>query len=146
MVEIKSMTYEQARRDYFELEMQRAQNRIEHWKRKLEKAKSGTAQIEAHKNASDAGWEYNFYKDALEALEAAKDTKVPTNQPKWISVEERLPGHGAGMFFIVCRDDGAVHEARFEISNGRWYELTTEGLWEIDVNHWIPLPEPPKEG
>lgn len=79
-------------------------------------------------------------KDAItyiQQLEAA--------QPKWISVEDRLPGHGTGMFFMVCRDNGAVHEARFEISNGRWYELTTEGLWEIDVTHWMPLPEPPKE-
>ena len=69
MAEIKGATYEQCRRDFLEQEMQKAQNRIDFWKRKLEKAKAGMAQLECHKNASDAGWEYNYYKDALEALE-----------------------------------------------------------------------------
>ena len=75
--------------------------------------------------------------DTIEALGAA--------QPKWISVEDRLPGYNAGMRFIVSRDDGTVCEGRFEVSNGRWYKLTTDGLWEIEVTHWMPLPQPPKE-
>lgn len=69
-----------------------------------------------------------------------KVAQLEAAQPKWISVEERLPGYNAGMRFIVSRNDGTVCEGRFEVSNGRWYELTTEGLWEIEVTHWMPLP------
>lgn len=69
-----------------------------------------------------------------------KVSQLEAAQPKWISVEERLPGYKEGMRFIVSRNDGTVCEGRFEVSNGRWYELTTDGLWEIEVTHWMPLP------
>ena len=129
MVEIKVVSYEQCRRDFMLNEMQKAQNRIDFWKRKLEKAKSGTAQLECHKNASDAGWEYNYYKDALEALE---------NQPKWISVEERLPEDGVDV--LVWRD-GCFAIAHIIMAD----DWTYTGIGG-DPTHWMPLPEPPKEG
>lgn len=83
--------------------------------------------------------------DLKMAFEDGYRAGLEAAQPKWISVDERLPGYNAGMHFIVSRDDGTVGKGRFEVSNGRWYELTTEGLWEIEVTHWMPLPEPPKE-
>ena len=78
--------------------------------------------------------------DNLEYIQQLEATR-----PKWISVDERLPGYGAGLYFIVCLDDGKVTEGRFEQSNGRWYQSTGEELWEIDVTHWMHFPEPPQE-
>ena len=82
-------------------------------------------------------------KDALayiKQLEAA--------QPKWISVEERLP------------DDRGNFITKIHCNNGDWIEMNTfdymEKEWWHDavnctvkatdfVTHWMPLPEPPKE-
>lgn len=83
--------------------------------------------------------------DLKMAFEDGYRAGLEAAQPKWISVDERLPGYNAGMRFIVSRDDGTVKEGRFEVSNGRWYELTAEGLWKIEVTHWMPMPDSPKE-
>ena len=129
MVELKAISYEESRLEYFRKQRDSAKRRMNYWCGAKQANRAGW--MEASDRASEASAQYNFYKDALEALAA---------QPKWISVEERLPGYNAGMRFIVSRNDGTVCEGRFEVSNGRWYELTTEGLWEIEVTHWMPLP------
>ena len=69
-------------------------------------------------------------------------------QPKWISVEERLP------------DDRGNFITKIHCDNGDWIEVNTfdymEKEWWHDavnctakatdfVTHWMPLPEPPKE-
>ena len=70
----------------------------------------------------------------IQQLEAA--------QPKWISVEERLPEIGVN---VLTRTVGLLHP----ISTG-WYSPTRKN-WCLDngstlkVTHWMPLPEPPKE-
>ena len=70
--------------------------------------------------------------DTIEALEAT--------QPKWISVEERLPEKDGK--FIVCTAKGSVYCTRFK-AYGK------SGSFQTDINthitHWMSLPEPPKE-
>ena len=83
---------------------------------------------------------------------------------KWISVEERLPE-------FKVNDSGVIHTSTVLYRRGkektvhlgyvikttvvnsnteeifvfnRWYDQHGE-LWE-DVTHWMPLPEPPKDG
>lgn len=129
MVELKAISYEESRLEYFRKQRDSAKRRMNYWCGAKQANRVGW--MEASDRASEASAQYNFYKDALEALAA---------QPKWISVEDRLPGYNAGMRFIVSRDDGTVCEGLFEVSNGRWYEVTTDGLWEIEVTHWMPLP------
>lgn len=52
---------------------------------------------------------------------------------EWISVEERLPGDGAGV--LVFLDTGAMS------ISWQW-----RGKWdEKGVTHWMPLPKPPGE-
>lgn len=71
-------------------------------------------------------------------VQAAKDQLADGGKvmPEWISVEERLPKEGEQIFVVYsgehCKD---VHLSCYE--NG-WSSL-------IDVTHWMPLPEAPKD-
>ena len=58
---------------------------------------------------------------------------------KWISVEERLPKCGER---VLITDGAAVFEAYLSISH-KW--VRSGLLWQENVTHWMPLPEPPKE-
>ena len=89
MLSFKSISYEEMRLEYFREQRDSAERRMNYWCRPKQADRVGW--MEASDRASEAGAQYNFYKDALEALEAAKDINVPAAQPKWISVEERLP-------------------------------------------------------
>lgn len=60
-------------------------------------------------------------------------------QPRWISVEERLPEENGK--YIVCTAKGSVYCTKFSIG--------VHGSFHTDmythISHWMPLPEPPKE-
>ena len=60
-------------------------------------------------------------------------------QPRWISVEERLPEENGK--YIVCTAKGSVYCTKFSID--------VCGIFHTDmythISHWMPLPEPPKE-
>ena len=136
MVGITAMTYEQVRSKYFEEQMQKAQRRMKYWEARIDRTRPDNLMDEAHSKAADAGWEYNFYKDALEALAA---------QPKWISVEERLPKQYVSVLvYMSDKYPGpTVHEGY----------LMPDGIWDAahylrnpgEVTYWMPMPEPPKE-
>jgi hypothetical protein len=69
----------------------------------------------------------------------------------WVSVTERLPDHKGGYFdttpCLLAWDDGTVEsgwycgQGSFQHANGDmdYHE-------EAKVTHWMPLPQPPKEG
>ena len=70
---------------------------------------------------------------------------------EWISVKERLPepefrGEQRG-FYLVALSNGVVKELAYEFHD---YEnmLFDVGWHETayPVTHWMPLPDPPKEG
>lgn len=67
----------------------------------------------------------------------AKDTDVPS---KWIPVTERLPE-------TTCRNL-AMTKYGFQVlayfTGKEWRH--SPSLSVIDVTHWMPMPEPPKEG
>ena len=54
---------------------------------------------------------------------------------KWISVEERLPESDG--FYLTYREDDV--RVTWYGSGGLWRHI-----WNNDVTHWMPLPEPPK--
>ena len=61
---------------------------------------------------------------------------------KWIPVTERLP-EKEGRYLCVVRivKSGAVY---VQMMNGDRYGFSLEHIYNDDVTHWMPLPEPPK--
>ena len=62
---------------------------------------------------------------------------------RWIPVTERLPER-EGRYLCVKRigKSGAVYVT---MMNGDGYGFSMEHIYNDDVTHWMPLPEPPKE-
>jgi hypothetical protein len=75
-------------------------------------------------------------RDALALIE-----RLEAAQPKWISVKERLP-EKAGKY-IVCTRKMSVYCTAFRFFHGKGYFATDS---TTHITHWMPLPEPPKEG
>ena len=75
--------------------------------------------------------------DAADAIE-----ELLAKVPHWISVEERLPENGK---FVLVSDGDDIDTAC------RYKALTPDEVetffWDsvLEVTHWMPLPEPPKE-
>lgn len=83
----------------------------------------------------------------------AEDNNVPC---KWIPVSERLPDE-SGLYLVYER----IETMKRWITNfdrevgkfGNWWDTAPKGakyercvFLEMEVTHWMPLPEPPKEG
>lgn len=67
---------------------------------------------------------------------------------EWISVKERLPDEGIAV--LCSRSDAGIIVGEVNIIYD-FFEKTHNAVWnecqefiEIDVTHWMPLPEPPK--
>jgi hypothetical protein len=63
--------------------------------------------------------------------------------PKWISVkDERKPKNGEDTLVVVFNGYETYIDTDFFVCDREWY-LESENR---KVTHWMPLPEPPKEG
>lgn len=58
---------------------------------------------------------------------------------KWISVDERLPEDRKDVLVYLKGGDFRVSHC----AAGGYWQIWTR---ELDVTHWMPLPDPPKEG
>ena len=64
-------------------------------------------------------------------------------KPHWISVDE-LPKIGEDV--LVLREDGEMQVAhQYNESIARWWSVDGFPL-KNNITHWMPLPQPPKEG
>lgn len=61
---------------------------------------------------------------------------------EWISVKDRLPEDNA---VVLCKCRAGIYEVLMWIG-GSWYHDTNHCYMKGFVTHWMPLPEPPKEG
>jgi len=59
---------------------------------------------------------------------------------EWISVDERLP-EGSHSVLIYSKD-GEVGEGFF--SRGKWLQYRWSA--SVKATHWMPKPQPPKQG
>ena len=64
-------------------------------------------------------------------------------KPKWIPVTERLPEQNTRVIgFMAWKGITAI-----EYQNENWYSIDhLQPLPNEAVTHWMPLPEPPKDG
>ena len=63
---------------------------------------------------------------------------------KWIPVSERLPEEGKTV--LCLKDTGDCWLAMWNYCDDRLWSDGEAWCSEICVTHWMPLPEPPKEG
>jgi hypothetical protein len=102
-------------------------------------------------------------------IELAELTREFVIKPRWIPVTERLPEDGVAVNIVWRNHSPVIYYQRIKDKpqtatgvcyHGRWYwwsavvqdYLAEYGEWEpdkmdeaIEVTHWQPLPEPPKE-
>jgi hypothetical protein len=68
---------------------------------------------------------------------------------KWISVEERLPEVGKEVLICDARDSFLGMFSLEEMKSDEVYYWFDGDGWRLpsdEVTHWMPLPEPPKDG
>ena len=58
----------------------------------------------------------------------------------WISVKDRLPERFERV--LVCRENRKVEQGFRDV--GDWWKVY--GTRTKHITHWMPMPEPPKEG
>lgn len=85
--------------------------------------------------------------DLKMAFEDGYQAGVEAAQPKWISVDERLPDKSGEVLICV---HGYVTVAwysvnRFETGGGMVFFVDDHFADGNEVTHWMPLPKPPKE-
>ena len=78
--------------------------------------------------------------DAIEDLDNRLNLHRQGKISHWIPVTERLPERNYNC--LVC-DDGVVLEGYMNAVSG-WFDNIGDRL--KFVTHWMPLPEPPKDG
>ena len=90
--------------------------------------------------------------DVLQSEALAYTQQLEAQVPKWISVEERLPEISDVVLVIASgkpRENIELHDAFLIASfwgDEGWIADGYEEWDAINVTHWMPLPEPPKEG
>ena len=93
----------------------------------------------------------------IEAVHFLREQETVTNRNglEWISVKERLPDNKEHDWVLaqVVEDNGYMHIPKvmeYRQNRNDWFEETYGWLSKhkgaFVVTHWMPLPEPPKEG
>lgn len=72
---------------------------------------------------------------------------APTvNNGGWIPVTERIPADGSDIL-VYCDDGEESRIVACNYDNGVWFDCVFNTVMVFkNITHWMPLPEPPKEG
>ena len=81
------------------------------------------------------------YHERCLQIEVEKRLALELQMPRWIPAAERLPVSGVPV--LICGDGNVVEQGFFDDEFGYWYD--SRG-YRTFVHHWMPLPQPPKEG
>ena len=85
-------------------------------------------------------------KRAVMADALAYIQQLEAQVPRWIPVEERLPATDDDVLIVTNNEFGTGYEVGqgyYDICDEEWFGHAYVGT--IDVTHWMPLPEAPKE-
>lgn len=98
-----------------------------------------------------SGWSGEYetsYCECTERLAADAHALLKAQEPRWISVKDRLP-EKTERYMCLCYDfvtKSYWHELLWYENNCWWKSLATlEYDYKKHVVYWMPLPEPPKE-
>lgn len=76
-------------------------------------------------------------------LADSNERRKKKRKPQWIPVTERLPEKSGWYLTFVCNKwQGSLSDQTVSIWDGERFHV---GSFAI-VTHWMPLPEPPKDG
>lgn len=89
--------------------------------------------------------------DRIQTLEDLDRVKIiqhyikVSEQPKWISVEDKLPQPFVSVLVYMPEESHlpTVHEG-YLAEDGKWY-ASFYAREPFEVTYWMPLPEPPEE-
>ena len=96
--------------------------------------------LKLDENAKEQVYNKALIECAEIVLKAPTIDSVPA-APRWVRCEERLPDDSRDV--IIFHTSGIVGVGSFIRPN--WYQWYSGGGLPVDVTHWMPLPEPPKE-
>ena len=106
----------------------------------------------AYKNGYEAGKKYAEHEililkqkraNMFEILDAYERGRV--NALKWIPVSERLPEDDSDVLaYLRIGEEGRIYPANY--AKGMWFDCIFNTPATNTTTHWMPLPEPPKEG
>lgn len=70
--------------------------------------------------------------------------QLESAQPKWISVEERLPGEFVDV--LLYGDSRGIAIGSYDANDGYFWKREDENtLRSVNATHWMPLPSCPEE-
>ena len=110
-----------------------------------EKAKRKTKCSECIYFNDPRGWcSTTITRDALSYIQ-----QLEAQQPRWISVGERLPEDAERVYVALRGGAGGVYIAQYFKNKCQPQEdfWMLENDWEVPASptHWMPLPQPPEE-
>ena len=83
------------------------------------------------------------YESIAASLNESVELVRKLQSPRWISVMERMPEED-GMYLVHGKWSASGRKVtdtcEFYVHDGYF-----RAVWDFDVTHWMPLPEPPKE-
>lgn len=81
------------------------------------------------------------------ALQSIKSIPVADVQPvKWISVYDQLPDYNMVVLVTDGEDVGTGYRYAIGETGFMGWAVPFADIEEDDISHWMPLPEPPKDG
>ena len=84
-----------------------------------------------------------------EGLSVLDWAKIGMNSPRWISVKDRLPDNASDVL-AYYDSECEIRIAPVNYYKGVWYDCVfnrpLDTLGQQKITHWMPLPEPPKDG
>ena len=90
------------------------------------------------REAADAIEELSRENESL-AKSVIEASEILRKRKRWIPVTERLPEHG---WYLAYGPTIKMEVLHFHSAEEVW---SSERYYNIEVTHWMPLPEPPKE-